>query len=139
MDHYYEDDYEFRAEFAARDRVGGEIEEGLDLFGKSIFRGIESDPVQRFYTGVESAAKQLIRENYFNLGKMHQINLLRGIRKFNYPAYKNPMGTVLGFYVTSGGEKINSEKWRNVLSFMSEVTDMDQRDLLRYCRLWQTR
>ncbi|ASH98988.1 hypothetical protein [Common midwife toad virus] len=131
------DDVEYRTEFSARERAGGDIEEGLELFGPATFKGMEGDPVQRFYNGIESAGRNLIRDGHIKLNKQEQNRLLSSVLRITYPNYKNPMGTVLGFYVTEGGRgPIDKGRLSHVQSFMEEVTDMDLRDLIRYCRLW---
>ncbi|QJE49126.1 hypothetical protein LMBV_063 [Largemouth bass virus] len=131
------DDTEYKPEFAAKDRAGGDIEEGLDLFSNTVFRGIEGDPVQRFFTGVESVGRQLIKQDYITLSKDEQNQLLRGVRELPYPNYKNPAGAVLGFYITRGGGPVRKDRLAKVQEFLPEVSDMDSKDLIRYCRLWQ--
>jgi hypothetical protein len=132
-DRDYDDDIQFADEVNVFSRVGVE-----GLLGSGQF--LQRDVQQRFHVYVDATARMLKQRDVVMLSEPEIQGLLGKLKDVPNPRYKNPIGFVLGYYITLRGN-IDVKRFGMVKKNLRNIdypggAEIRESDVLRYCNLW---
>lgn len=155
------DDYEYREEkemdFSYRDigaegRVGGPIDEDLDLHIGTVIQGgalgkFQQQFAQQHLSPYEFFAisvQKFLREENLNFSDNDKSIIKRTISKLPFIKYKNPTTFILGYYIQSdislGAMKTNKYlgmKFKRMNDYIQTDPSITMFEIMKYARYWK--
>ena len=134
---YYEEEEEqvFLPEVNVFERVQYEVPTGSRT-------EIQNDPVARFRVYTNAVAANLSSNKLLPIGREDINEINRQAERVRNPQFKNPLGFVLGYYLTKEG---NGDISTSHLAYVKKHLDilaadklLKIEDVVRYGRLWLT-
>ena len=138
-ENYDENENYFANEFKARERTNyvGKLQEMLNqhlTFDNKRKNILSAD--ERFLIAVDTFARKI---DIFKLSNIDIDFMLEKTLNIKNIKYKNPTAYVLGYIISDGGNKINKNKFKQVVDkILPEFKDfgVEPEDVLRYGRFW---
>ena len=129
----YEDEIRFEAEYNARDRLGGVMEDEL------IKTRDMKDPVQRFAAFVQVVTRSMNAQNIVSISRKDLNFVVEKALKVPAARFKNPTAFVLGYWLTRDSDytELNNEKFKKLVPNLKDLDyPVRSYDAVRYANLW---
>ena len=129
----YEDETRFLAEYNARDRLGGVMEDEL------IKTRDMKDPVQRFAAFVQVVTRSMNAQNIVSISRKDLNFVVEKALKVPAARFKNPTAFVLGYWLTRDSDytELNNEKFKKLVPNLKDLDyPVRSYDAVRYANLW---
>jgi len=133
---------EMEAEFGAHLRAT----QG-DLFVNTLknIRFKDKNSTEQFYTLVDAAFNIMLQNEIGFISDVDYKVIIDNIQKIDKPGYKNPVGYIIGYYVSNGGHNITDKTVQNIFNSLKKINSLSTEypifkiskpDIIRYGRLW---
>ena len=143
-----EEKVELKDEFKDFERAGGgdecgggniEFKGSFEDMSRNINRLI-LDPTDRFKRHVGAIAKAMEEDGFAAISVNDRNIMCRKASSLLDAKFLNATAFILGYVITSGGEKINKSTMKGIFSSMDDIRDdsVKKPDILRYARYWLT-
>lgn len=98
------------------------------------------NPSENLFIRVDAISRNLNENDILHLNQ-NDINFMRDyIKNIKSPEYINSTGYILGYYVTNGGIKINTENLNKIFKLLKnnkiQSGGIKEPDVIRYARYW---
>lgn len=110
---------------------------GFDIPTATRFE-IRSDPKKRFLIFVNATATNISTNKILSLTRTDIDEINRQALRVRNPEYKNPIGFVLGYFLSKGNEitKKNLKSIKENLAILTDKYPINLEDIIRYARMW---